>query len=106
MKQKPHPDVIDQGVPRHRYPTRSRQPTPTTNDDVDVPLPLHGKAKNHRYELRSMNANFENQSFHFDKPSVAVQDLGSLHEFAVDDDVPIHLQEDTHVFLNTAKKIL
>ena len=47
-----------------------------------------------------MNANFENQSFHFGTPSVAVQDLGSLHEFAtIDDDIPIHLQEDTHVFL-------
>ena len=51
LKQKPHPDVIDQGVPRHRYPTRSRQPTTTTDDDVNVPLPLHGKNEKHRYEL-------------------------------------------------------
>ena len=47
----------------------------------------------------SQYANFENQSFHFGTPSVAVQDLNHLHEFAVDDDVPIHLQRDTHVYL-------
>ena len=46
-----------------------------------------------------MNANFETQSFHFDKPSVAVQDLESLYKFAINDDVPTHLQRDTHVFL-------
>ena len=46
-----------------------------------------------------MNVNLENQSFHFGTPSIAVHDLGPLHEFAIDDDVPIHLQKDTHVFL-------
>ena len=104
LKQKPHPDVIDQGVSRHRYPTRSRTTTGSDEDstvpfDENPTVPLPAQGKSHRYELRSMNANFENQNFHFDKPSVAVQDLGSLHEFAIDDDIPIHLQEDTHVFL-------
>ena len=109
LKQKPHPDVIDQGVSRHRYPTRSRTTT-GSDEDSTVPfdenptvptptVPLPGQGKSHRYELRSMNANLENQSFHFGTPSVAVQDLGSLHEFAIDDDIPIHLQRDTHVFL-------
>ena len=79
-----------------QYPMCSRT-TPNSEEDSTVPLPEQGK--NHRYELRSMNADFEFQDFHFDKPSVAVQDLGSLHKFAVDDDIPIHLQEDTHVFL-------
>ena len=96
LKQKPHPDVVDQGVPSHRYPTRSRN-TPDTDENSTVPLP--GRGKGHRYELRSMNANLENQSFHFGIPSVTVQDLGPLHEFAINDDVPIHLQKDTHVFL-------
>ena len=80
MKQKPqpHPNVIDQGVSKqHLYPTHSRQAT--TNDAVNVTLPWQDK--NHRYELRSMNANVKTQSFYFDKPSVGVQDLGSLYEF-------------------------
>ena len=34
LKQKPHPDVVDQGVPSHRYPTRSRN-TPDTDKDPD-----------------------------------------------------------------------
>ena len=104
LKQKPHPDVVDQGVPSHRYPTRSRNTldneensTAPFDEDPTVPLPAQGKK--HRYELRSMNANLENQSFHFGTPSVAIQDLGSLHEFAINDDIPIHLQEDTHVYL-------
>ena len=46
-----------------------------------------------------MNANFDTQSFHFDKPSISVHELGSLHKFAIDNDVLIHLQPNTIVFL-------
>ena len=49
LKQKPHPDVVDQGV-THRYPTRSRtrpndeDSTVLLDENPTVPLPAQGKS--------------------------------------------------------------
>ena len=75
LKQKPHPDVIDQGVSSHRYPTRNRTTT-THTSEMNPTVPVPGQGKNHQYELRSMNAEFEFQDFHFEKTECCCSRFG------------------------------
>ena len=74
----------------------------TNNDDIRPPRQENEKVS-HCYNLRPINVNFETQEFHFDKPRIAINDLNPLqdHSIVPEDDIPIHLQPDTHVFLKS-----
>ena len=90
---------------RHRYPTRgpshnndrddNREPSRSHDHDDDIPLPGTDleQDRKHRYYLRSLNADFDQQSFHFDKPSVAISDIDppTQENILIDNDTPIHL---------------
>ena len=76
-KAKPKPDETDQGQLNRHYRTRSttRGPSQDHDDDIQPPsVDLHQERK-HRYDLRSLNADFEQQSLHFDMPSIAINDM-------------------------------
>ena len=77
---------------RHRYPTRGpshnydqdeqRGPSHNHDHDDNIPPPAIDlkQDRKHGYYLRSLNADFDQQSFHFDKPSVAISDINPHHK--------------------------
>ena len=111
QKAKPKPDETDQGKSNHCHPTRStRQSNPRKqgpshhhDNDADIQPPGidHKQEHKHKYNLRSLNADFERQSLHFDKPSIAIDDMNPfpVNSIFPAKEIPIHLQPDTHVFL-------
>ena len=111
QKAKPKPDERDQGKSNHRYPTRStRQSNPRKqgpshhhDNDADIQPPGidHKQEHQHKYNLRSLNVDFEQQSFHFNTPSIAIDDNNPfpINSIFPAKEIPIHLQPDTHVFL-------
>ena len=104
-KAKPKPDETDQGQSNRRYRTRSTTSRPTydqDDDDIQPPSIDLKQDQKHRYDLRSLAVDFEQQSLHFAIPSTAINDTDP---FPVNSsifparEIPIHLQPDTHVFL-------
>ena len=92
LKTKPKSKANNKQRKNHRYPTSGPSRNHGQGDIQPPSIDLKQEHK-HMYDLRSLNADFEKQSFHFDKPSIAINDMDPfpVNSLFPTKEIPVHL---------------